>query len=1076
MLNYSINIIFGLGGILLKFQRKYISFNRHWYKWRVLLISLFFCLSAITSGETINLSEKERAWIKAHPQLTVANETDWPPFDYVDNGKPAGYSIDVVRLVAQKTGLQMKFINGYNWKELMQQFQDGKIDIMPAIYVNAQRHNYTLFTSSYYSQPSVMVVHKNNNDISDVKGLAGKRVACIKGFSITSTIESIIPNVKVVPVNNILEGLKSVSLGNADAMIDSIGTVSYTLENNYIPNVRVISKVDHDALANPPLHMGVAKDKEILRKIINKALASISRNEKQQLASRWFHVATTEGKQASGNKLDLSSEQQAWLSKQTKIRIGIMNAWPPMDYVDANGKPSGIGVKFIAALNERLNNKLIIIPGLWKENFAAVKEKRLDALMDITPRPDREAFVRFTRPYIEVPHLIYTRKDESPMVSLADLEGKIVGVEKGFFIVKVLQEKYPKVQVKEYRTTSDALDALSKSEVDAYVGNRAVASYIIENELITNITAQGKIKETSSVNAIGVRKDWPVLRDILQQGLDDISAAERSQIINPDHRLNNIAELKLKLFQNLTKKERIWLNKKQTIHLGVDPDWPPVEWIDEQGNYQGMTSDYMQMIADMLGLNIAKPEKMPWEEVLYRAKRKEIDVLTAVVSTEKRREFLNFTSPYLNFPFVIFTRDDYPLVTDLRDVYGKRVGIEEGYSSQEKLKRDHPRLELTPYKTTKDILHALSVGEIDVYIGNLTVAVYLLNKEGLTNIKVAAPTKYSFDLSLGVRKDIPELHSILEKTLSMFDEVQRNEIRQRWLKLNYKVGVDYALVINAAIATSIIILIILLWNFIVQRQKKALSVAKAETDEANAKLKELDQLKSMFIASVSHELRTPLNAVIGFSSVMMNGLYGELSEKYQDYTVRINKSGQHLLSLITDIIDISKIESGNLDIEISDFDLDEIIDEAVNNLRQLADSKDLTLTVNVPQGISLHTDKRRLFQCILNFISNAVKYSERGKVEVLAKEDEDTVTCMVSDTGIGISKEDMSKLFEPFERFESHIKIKAGGTGLGLYLTNKIVKEMLLGEIGATSKLGEGSSFWVKVPKVLETDNFAEEK
>lgn len=1057
-------------------QRKHISKSSHWYKEGVLLISLFFSFSTITSGATIKLSEKEQAWIKAHPLLTVANETDWPPFDYVDNGKPAGYSIDVIRLIAQKTGLQMKFINGYSWEELMQQFQAGKIDIMPAMYVNDKRRRYTLFSKSYYSQPSVIVVHKNNKDISNVKSLAGKRVAGIKGFSITSTMESIIPNVKIVPVNNILEGLKSVSLGNADAMIDSIGTVSYTLEENYIPNVRIISKVEHDALANPPLHIGVAKDKVILGGIIDKALASINRNEKQKLATHWFHVASAEGKQALGTKLDLSSEQQAWLEQQTKIHIGIMNAWPPMDYVDTNGKPAGIGVNFIDALNKRLNNKLVIVPGLWEKNLAAVKDKRLDALMDITPKPGREEFVLFTKPYIEVPHLIYTREGGSPMVSLADLEGKTVGVEKGFFIVKVLQKKYPKVQVKEYRTTGDALNALSKNDVDAYVGNRFVANYIIENKVITNVVAQGKIKETSTINAIGVRKDWSVLRDILQKSLDDISHVERSNIINPNSQNKQISEIQSKLFKKFSKTERAWLDKKPIIHLGVDSGWPPVEWIDEAGNYKGMTSDYMRLIADMLGLNIAKPEKMVWKEVMERARRKEIDVLTAVVSTEKRRKFLNFTTPYLNFPFVIFTRDDSPLVTDLQDIYGKRVGVEEGYSSQEKLKRDHPQLKLIPYKTTKDILYALSVGEVDAYIGNLTVAVYLLNEEGLTNIKVAAPTKYSFDISLGVRKDIPELHSILEKTLSMFDEEQRNEIRQRWLKLNYKVGVDYALVINVAIATSIIILLILLWNFIVQRQKKALSVAKAETDIANAKLKELDQLKSMFIASVSHELRTPLNAVIGFSSVMMNGLFGELNEKYQDYSVRINKSGQHLLSLITDIIDISKIESGNHDVEISNFDLDEIVDDAVNNLRQLADSKDLTLTVSVPQGISLHTDKRRLFQCILNFISNAVKYSERGKVEVFAKENEDTVTCTVSDTGIGISKEDMDRLFEPFERFESHIKIKAGGTGLGLYLTNKIVKEMLHGEIGATSKLGVGSSFWLKVPKVLETDNVVEEK
>ena len=1043
--------------------------NYHWQKFLNLFSCLLFslCLSipVMATDASLQLTKEEQAWIKAHPQLTVANETDWPPFDYVEDGKPAGYSIDVARLIAHKAGLRLKFINGYTWQELMKQFKEGKIDILPALFVNDDRLKYISFTKSYYAQPSVMVVHDKNKDIVKIESLASKRVAGVKGYSFTSAIKRIVPTVTMVEVSSILEGLKAVSLGKADAFIDSIGSVSYLLENNYIPNLRIISDINHDDLDAPDIHMGVSKDKIILKNILDKAMASISRKEKRELAKRWFYEPAAKEKQT----INLSLEQQDWLSQHTKIRIGIMNAWPPMDYVDANGKPQGIGVNFIDALNSRLGNRFEIVPGVWKDNFTAVKEKNLDALMDITPRAEREAFVNFTKPYIEVPHVIFTRKDESAKLSLVDLNGQTVGVEKGFFIVKVLQEKYPKIQIKEYRTTSDALDALSKNEVDAYVGNRAVANYIIESELITNIIAQGKIKETSSVNAIGVRKDWPILRDILQKGLDDINATERSQIINPNPQLNNIAELKSKLFKKLTKNERSWLNKKPTVHLGVDSSWPPVEWIDEQGNYQGMTSDYMQVIADMLGLNIAKPEKMAWTEVLNRAKRKDIDVLTAVVSTEKRREYLNFTSPYLNFPLVIFTRNDASLVTNIRDVYGKRVGIEDGYSSHEKLKRDHPQLELTLYKSTKDILHALSVGELDAYIGNLTVAVYLLNKEGLTNIKVAAPTPYSFALSLGIRKDIPELHSILEKALSMIDEVQRNDIRQHWLKLNYNVGVDYALVIKVAIAISILIVLILFWVFWVQRQKKIISLAKAETEKVNAKLKELNQLKSLFIASVSHELRTPLNAVIGFSSVMMNGIHGKLNNEYQGYSERIHKSGEHLLSLITDIIDISKIESGNFDTELSDFDLNEIIDEAINNLQQLAESKNLILTTDVAEGILLHTDKRRLFQCILNFVSNAVKYSVKGEVTVTAEQDENSVTCTITDTGVGISEEDMSKLFEPFERFDSHIKVKTEGTGLGLYLTNKIVTDMLQGEIGAVSEFGKGSSFWVKIPKVINS-------
>ena len=251
-----------------------------------------------------------------------------------------------------------------------------------------------------------------------------------------------------------------------------------------------------------------------------------------------------------------------------------------------------------------------------------------------------------------------------------------------------------------------------------------------------------------------------------------------------------------------------------------------------------------------------------------------------------------------------------------------------------------------------------------------------------------------------------------------------------------------------------------------------LKAAKAETDlvnaqlvQANTKLQEMDRMKSMFIASISHELRTPLNSIIGFSGMMMQGAYGELNEKYQDYIIRVNRSGQHLLSLITDIIDISKIEAGRVDVLQNDFELEEIVSEADAALRQQIEAKGLSLKVTVAEGVALHTDKRRLYQCLLNLLSNAMKYSETGTITVTASKQGDDVLLSVEDTGVGISEKDQQRLFEAFERMDSHLKVKAGGTGLGLYLTKKIVTELLQGKIGMKSTLDQGSTFWISIPQ-----------
>jgi len=241
----------------------------------------------------------------------------------------------------------------------------------------------------------------------------------------------------------------------------------------------------------------------------------------------------------------------------------------------------------------------------------------------------------------------------------------------------------------------------------------------------------------------------------------------------------------------------------------------------------------------------------------------------------------------------------------------------------------------------------------------------------------------------------------------------------------------------------------------------------ADLQAANIKLKELDRLKSMFIASISHELRTPLNSIIGFSSMMKRGIYGELGDKYTDYIIRINNAGQHLLALITDIIDISKIESGRIDLVLSEFKIDDMVNEAVENIRREAESKGLSINVTLPDHIFMHSDKRRVFQCLLNFLSNAMKYSEQGNIDLTVEQQDEDIIFTIKDTGIGIDEEDMPRLFEAFERMESHLQVKAGGTGLGLYLTRKIVEEILQGKVGAQSSKGVGSQFWIRVPRSL---------
>ncbi|NOR47750.1 MAG: PAS domain S-box protein, partial [Methanosarcinaceae archaeon] len=232
---------------------------------------------------------------------------------------------------------------------------------------------------------------------------------------------------------------------------------------------------------------------------------------------------------------------------------------------------------------------------------------------------------------------------------------------------------------------------------------------------------------------------------------------------------------------------------------------------------------------------------------------------------------------------------------------------------------------------------------------------------------------------------------------------------------------------------------------------------------ANESLQELDLMKSMFIASTSHELRTPLNSIIGFTSVLLEGWSGNLNPEQKEQLGIVLTSGKHLLSLINDVIDISKIEAGKLEICTEHFNLGDVVNEAASFIKTDVEEKGLTLTTDVPD-IIIGADRRRLLQCIINLLSNAVKFSEKGSIAINAKTINNVVDISISDTGIGIKEEDIPKLFNAFVRLESHLTDITSGTGLGLYLTNKLAHEVLGGTIDVTSKYGEGSTFILHIP------------
>jgi signal transduction histidine kinase len=241
-----------------------------------------------------------------------------------------------------------------------------------------------------------------------------------------------------------------------------------------------------------------------------------------------------------------------------------------------------------------------------------------------------------------------------------------------------------------------------------------------------------------------------------------------------------------------------------------------------------------------------------------------------------------------------------------------------------------------------------------------------------------------------------------------------------------------------------------------------------EIQDKSRQLEEASQHKSQFLANMSHELRTPLNAILGYTELMADGAYGEPSEKMLGILKRLEANGRHLLGLINDVLDLSKIEAGQLVLELADYCVQDIAQTVRSTLEPLAADKRLAFTLelapDLPPG---HGDGRRLTQVLINLVGNAIKFTDAGEVAIKAEANNGSFYVSVRDTGPGISAADQAKLFQEFQQADNAITRKKGGTGLGLAISKRII-EMHGGKIWVESQPGQGSMFAFTLPVIVE--------
>ncbi|MCJ8319563.1 MAG: transporter substrate-binding domain-containing protein [Colwellia sp.] len=1028
----------------------------------------------------VNLTEIERRYLINNPIIRVQNDGNYPPFNYFIDGKPSGYSIDLIELLANMLGIKVKLIIGKSWTEYMAMLKNKELDVLVNIIDLESRHEFAGFTSPYAKIDTFAVSRKSEFNSTITKdSLSGKRIAITKGYAVNDKLRKNLPNSTFIMVKDTMSALTLVSRNQADVYFEVGAVVNYYITKNLMANLKLVPVSADLEVVNQKYSIATHKDNQTLLNILQKAINAIPDIEHISLKRKWFgekYISSTKRESFTDKELEFIAKSSFTLCR-TNPDLGSPMVIPVIDLINLG-----------AGLNISMGPPL-----QWSEALKALENHECDILLEVTKTAQRSIIFNFTPEYFRDKLVIVTKKKKSTILDIYDHLSETFGVLKGSSLIPLLKKHYPNIKLTEVNSTIDGFDLVNKAAIYGYVNPSIFTDRLFKEHKFENLKINAHLRaQFDDLQSIATRKSNKLLHSILSKAVNNVDKETLTALILKS---NNNEES----FQ-FNKNEQNYLKSNQIVWCVSDN----ADAWDELMSY--LTKD--------TGMTLVKSKNMTWHLALTSLINGECDVLPEATETEERSKTMNFTQSIHQEERVIVTRNQQRFIADIRDYLDKEFVLHRGDIVYEQLKTGYPTIKIKLVDYQNEGLNLVNNGEAFAYIGSITDTGNTINKFSIKGLKIAGTLsdKYNDSWSLATRKTNPILSGIFAKIIDNADKNKIRKIISGQLSVKYDKGFDYRLFWQMLFIALAILTAILFWNRRLAALNNALNLSKKVAEDAqkqvesqhhellttHQQLLQSEKMASLgtLTAGVAHEINNPTNFTYAAVYMMQSEIeeikaflkqlaggdnadadvINSFDEKFKKLTelaktasegterikvivedlrtfARLDDAKQaqiHVSELITSTVHLVKTQFDNISIKTK-FEYDPVLTCFPSKLNQVF----MNIIVNACQSIKTKIKQNKELD------SN---YQLEGLINISTSVHDDYLIINVIDNGCGMDKLTQQKVCEPF--FTT--KDVGSGTGLGMAISFGIIEEHD-GMLKIASKLNKGSDFSIYLP--INTDS-----